>query len=136
MKRILGIVAFFLCACFASSLAAQDHDWYHERDERYRDEHWRGHIFQQVRWDLEHIDSSRWAAERERRRLERTKEELSDLQAKLEQGRFDRSELNDVIDSLTKSSNDTRLSPRDRDVLNDDTARLRDYREHHEHWNR
>jgi hypothetical protein len=28
------------------------------------------------------------------------------------------------------------LSPRDRDVLADDLNRLRDYREHHEHWNR
>jgi hypothetical protein len=29
---------------------------------------------------------------------------------------------------------DNRLSSRDRDMLNDDLNRMRDYREHHEDW--
>jgi hypothetical protein len=131
VKRIFAAGAI-LSACFALNVAAQD--WYHDREERFRDEHWRAHVFEHVKADLDHIGSARWAAGRERRRLERTDQELTDLQAKLDQGRFDQSELNDVIDSLTKSANDTRLSPRDRDVLHDDTERLRDYREHHDHW--
>lgn len=125
-------IATTLAACLAWSVAAQD--WYHERDERFRDEHWRAHIFDQVRSDLGHIQSAWHAAERERARLDRTRQELGDLQAKLDHGRYDEGELNDVIDSLAKSANDQRLSPRDRDVLQDDTNRLRDYREHHEHW--
>jgi hypothetical protein len=127
--------ATVMLACFACSAVAQG-DWYHERLERFRDEHWRNHIFEHVREDLDHIGSARWSAERERRRLDRTRQELADLQAKLEHGRYDEGELNDVIDSLVKSANDQRLSPRDRDVLHDDANRLRDYREHHEHWAR
>ena len=128
-------VATAVMACMACSAVAQG-DWYHEREERFRDERWRGHIFEHVRTDLDHIWSARHAADRERRRLERTKQELADLQAKLQAGRFDRGELDDVIDSLGKSAYDQRLSPQDRDVLRDDTNRLRDYREHHERWNR
>jgi hypothetical protein len=133
MKWIFQTGAIAL-ACLAFTVAAQD--WYHDREQRFRDEHWRSHVFEQVRSDLDHIGSARRAAERERRRLEKTKQELTDLQAKLDQGRYDEGELNDVIDSLAKSANDERLSPRDRDVLHDDTNRLREYREHHEHWAR
>ncbi len=130
MKRVFAFA--LLLGCFGVSVLAQD--WYHEREQRFRDEHWRAHLFEHVRQDLEHINSAAWAAPRERRRLDRTKQELTDLQAKLEGRRFDQGELNDVIDSITKSANDERLSPRDRDVLRDDDNRLRDYREHHEHW--
>lgn len=133
MRWTVG-VGTILLAAFGFTAAAQD--WYHDRDERFRDEHWRAHVFEHVRTDLDHIGSAWRAAERERHRLERTREELADLQAKLDQGRYDGGELNDVIDSLTKSANDERLSPRDRDVLHDDTNRLMDYREHHDHWAR
>ena len=56
------------------------------------------------------------------------------MQADLDQGRFDNGLLNDVIDSLRKSANDQRLSPRDRDVLSDDVNRLHDYQRNHNHW--
>jgi hypothetical protein len=56
------------------------------------------------------------------------------MQADLDQGRFDNGILNDVIDSIRKSSNDQRLAPRDRDVLADDLNRLKDYQDHHDHW--
>jgi hypothetical protein len=123
-----------MLACFGLTAVAQD--WYHDRDARFHDERWRGHIFEHVRADLDHIGSAIWASGRERARLDRTRQELSELQAKLEHGRFDEHELDDVIDSIRKSSNDERLARRDREVLNDDLARLQDYREHHEHWNR
>jgi hypothetical protein len=133
MKQIVraGLV---MLACFAWNAAAQD--WYHDRDERFRGEEWRGHVFEHVRVDLDHIGSAIWASGKERHRLERTKEELSDLQVKLEHARYDGHVLDDVIDSLRKSANDNRLSPRDRDVLHDDEHRLMDYREHHDHWKR
>jgi len=57
------------------------------------------------------------------------------MQADLDQGRFDNGLLNDVIDSIKKSSDDQRLSPRDRDVLNDDLNRLHDYQLNHKNWN-
>lgn len=121
-------------ACFGMSAFAQD--WYHDRDTRFQGEQWRGHVFEQVRMDLDHINSAYHAAERERRRLAKTREELANLQDKLNHSRYDGGELNDVIDSLRKSADDQRLSERDRSVLRDDVARLEDYRNNHDHWKR
>ena len=118
----------------ALALSALGQDWYHEREERYRGDRWRPQIFQHVRTDLDHVWSAFRASDKERRRLERTKEELAKMQADLDQGRFDNGLLNDVIDSLRKSSNDDRLAPRDREVLADDLTRLKDYQDHHNHW--
>lgn len=133
MKQILSAGLFMLASFGICSAAPQD--WYHDRDARFQGEQWRAHVFEHVRADLDHIGSAAWARGRERVRLDRTRQELSDLQMKLENHRYDEHELNDVIDSVQKSANDQRLAPRDRDVLHDDLNRLRDYREHHEHWN-
>jgi hypothetical protein len=132
MKTIL--TAGLLIALLGLSVAAQD--WYHEREERYRGERWRPQVFMQVRTDLDHIWSAVHASDKERQRLERTKEELTKMQADLDAGRFDNGLLNDVIDSIRKSSNDERLAPRDRAILADDVARLKDYQDHHNHWRR
>ena len=129
MQRFLTIGV--IMTAFTLSAVAQD--WYHERDERFRGEQWRGHVFMHVRSDLEHVWSGR-ASDKERRRIERTEEELTKMQADLDQGRFDNGILNDVIDSIRKSANDDRLAPRDRDVLADDLVRLKDYQDHHNHW--
>lgn len=117
----------------ALALSAVGQDWYHDREERFRGGQWRPHIFVHVRTDLEHVWSGR-AADKEQKRLERTKEELTKMQADLDQGRFDNGLLNDVIDSIRKSSNDERLPQRDRAVLADDVVRLKDYQDHHNHW--
>jgi uncharacterized coiled-coil DUF342 family protein len=121
-----------LAACVTLSGAAQD--WYADRDTRYQGEQWRAQVFTQVRSDLDHVWSARGASEKENTRLDRTKEELTELQAKLDHGQFDNGTLNDVIDSIRKSSNDQRLSPRDRAVLSDDVARLKDYQDNYKHW--
>ena len=113
-------------------VAAQD--WYHDRDSRFQGEEWRSHVFADVHEDLDHIGSAIWASGKERTRLETTRKELTELQAKLDGGMYDEHRLNDVIDSMTKSADDKRLTPKDRDILSDDVNRLRDYREHHEHW--
>src|ERR1700759_2590608 len=122
MKR--SITALLILASMTSIGFAQD--WYHDREARYQGEQWRPQVFTQVRADLDHIWSARGASEKENARLERTKEELTKMQGDLDQGRFDNGLLNDVIDSIRKSANDQRLSPRDRDVLKDDFARLPD----------
>jgi len=134
MKQIFK-ASLMLLGCLGLNAVAQD-DWYHQRDARFQGEQWRGHVFEHVKTDLDHIGSAIWASGKERRRLDRTRQELGDLQAKLQYARYDEHELNDVIDSVRKSSNDQRLAPRDRDVLNDDLARLADYRDHHERWGR
>ena len=116
------------------TFAASAQDWYHDRDARYQGEQWRSQIFTEVRTDLDHIWSARGASEKENTRLDKTKEELGKMQADLDQGRFDNGILNDVIDSLRKSANDQRLSPRDRAVLSDDVNRLHDYQQNHNNW--
>ncbi len=127
----LTLTAGLMIAALAFSAAAQD--WYHDRDERFRGEDWRPHIFMHVRSDLDHVWSAVRASDKERTRLERTKEELTRMQADLDQGRWDNGILNDVIDSIRKSSNDERLAPRDRAVLADDVNRLKEFQDRHHH---
>jgi hypothetical protein len=126
MKRFF--VACAIMAALAFSLVARD--WFHDREQRYRGEQWRSHLFMHVRADLEHVWTAR-AADKEVRRLERTKQELTQMQADLDQGRWDNGLLNDVIDSIQKSSNDERLSSRDRAMLADDLNRLKEFQNQH-----
>jgi hypothetical protein len=130
MKKILTAA---LVIAFAGSVASAQ-DWYRDREARFRGEQWRPQIFSQVGSDLNHIYSARNASEKENARLDRTRQELGKMQGDLDQGRFDNGLLNDVIDSLRKSSNDQRLDPRDRAVLSDDVSRLHDYQANHDHW--
>src|SRR5271156_5447728 len=108
----LSFKAGVIVAAFALSMAAQD--WYHDREERFRGEQWRAHIFEHVRTDLEHVWSGK-ASDKERTRLQKTEEELTKMQTDLNQGRWDNGVLNDVIDSIEKSSGDERFASRDRD---------------------
>jgi hypothetical protein len=126
------IKAGFIIGTLAVIAFAQD--WYREREERFRGEAWKAQVFTHVRTDLDHIWSAVRASDKERERLEKTKEELTKMQADLNQGRWDNGILNDAIDSIRKSSNDQRLAPRDREVLADDVNRLKDYQDHHNHW--
>jgi hypothetical protein len=127
MKRTF--TAVIILAALALTAAAQD--WYHDREERFRGEEWRSHVFMHVRTDLDHVWSAFRASDRERGRLERTKQELTKMQADFDQGRWDNNILNDVIDSIRKSSNDDRLAPRDRTVLADDLVRLKEFQDQH-----
>ncbi len=131
MKKIL--ITGFAVAALALGALAQD-DWYAQRDARFQGDQWRPHIFEDVRIDLEHVWSAADAKVREQVRLDRTKEELYKMQTDLDQGRFDNGLLNDVIDSMRKSSNDDRLAPRDRELIADDLIRLKDYQRNHNHW--
>ena len=130
MKKLMTaglILAFVTPITFAQ-------DWYRDREARYQGEQWRSQVFAQVSTDLDHVWSARGASEKENARLDRTREELTKMQADLDQGRFDNGLLNDVIDSIKKSADDHRLAPRDRAVLSDDLARLHDYQVNHNHW--
>lgn len=132
MKKIL--TSAVMVAAFSMGLVAQD--WYHDRTERFQGEAWRPHIFDNVRTDLEHVWSAGAAADRERDRLDKTKEELYKMQTDLEQGRVDNGILNDVIDSLRKSSDDDKLAQRDREVIADDFIRLKDFQKNPSAWPR
>ena len=126
MRHIL--TSALILTALAFSAIAQD--WYHEREERFRGEGWRPHLFMHVRNDLEHVWAGH-AADRERDRLVRTEQELTKMQADLDEGRWDNGLLNDVIDSIRKSSNDERLAPRDRNILADDLNRLKEFQDQH-----
>lgn len=127
MKRTSIVVVILAALTFT----AAGQDWYHDRDERFRGEEWRPHIFMYVNTDLEHVWSAVRASDQERTRLEKTKEELTKMQGDLDQGRWDNGILNDVIDSIRKSSNDNRLAQRDRAVLADDLTRLKEFQDQH-----
>jgi RNA polymerase-interacting CarD/CdnL/TRCF family regulator len=60
--------------------------------------------------------------------LARTKRELNELQSKLDSGGYDQPELDRVINGLERMVNDSNLSGRDRDMLNDDLNRMREFR--------
>jgi hypothetical protein len=128
MKKLIltGLIAVMFLGL---STVAQD--WYHDRDARFSDDRWRSRVFAEIRTDLDHIWSANQAADKERKRLDRTKQELRDLQAKLEHGEWDNGHVNDVVDSLRKSADDERLSERDRAVLRDDVNRLKDLQDQH-----
>lgn len=91
------------------------------------------------RWGREPLDRVRADLDRaardmhyltgsEARRFARAQEEIREFQEKWNRGRFDRGELDDVIGSLQRVVDSNRLRPRDRDLLLDDLARLRDIR--------
>jgi hypothetical protein len=142
IRRIarLGAAGIFLLG-LANTQAAQqtrdrdrdDQSWYQSRDSFYREQGWRMRFFDRVRDDLNRIQAKAFT-DNDDYRIERTKQELTDLQSKLAAGKYDEPELDSVIGALGKVVADNRLGGRDRDVLNDDLTRLRDYREHHENW--
>jgi hypothetical protein len=72
-------------------------------------------------WNIPGVPSSRRSGAHE--------EELTKMQTDLDRGRWDNGVLNDVIDSIRKSSSDNRLAERDRAVLADDLGRLKDFRD-------
>ncbi len=123
IRRGLTTAALFV---FAAGAYAQEGRWEGER--------WRMHLFAQVREDLDGVQHRWFTSGHDEYRIERTRHELDELQGGLEHHRYDERKLNEVIDSLHRVVADNRLSHHDRDMLNDDLNRLREYREHHEHW--
>ena len=140
-RSVLG-TGLLLCGLTAGLAQDRDHDrdrddsWYQTREQFYRGEHWRPRLFERVREDLDRVQSTTFPVSGDEYRLVRTKRELSELQDKLAAGRYDQPELDQVIAAMQRVVSSNKLSPRDRDVLNDDLNRLRDYREHHDRWQR
>lgn len=108
----------------------RDDDAYHHqaRNEGW----WRGHMFQRVREDLDHVQSVTYPFSADQYRLSRVKEELNELQNKYAAHEYDQGDLDDVINALARVVTNNQLSGRDRDMLTDDLGRLREFREHHE----
>ncbi len=127
----------FLVFSLAPTLAAQDNDSYHsDRDAYFHDQQWRGHLFERVKDDVQHVREVTWPSGGDQYRLDRTVDQLNDLQGKLASHVYDERDLDAVIGVLSRVVSDNRMAPRDRDMLNDDLSRLQDYRAHHADWDR
>lgn len=142
MKSILsnslagaGLLVFSLTAG-AQDRPRDDNSYHSQRDARFHDEHWRGHLFDDVRQDVEHVRAVTWPSGGDNYRLDDTIGALNQLQSKLADHVYDERDLTNVIGVLSRVVSDNRMAPRDRDILNDDLSRLRDYREHHADWDR
>jgi hypothetical protein len=138
MKRSLinniACAGLLLFSWSARQAVAQDRDdYYHAREGFYAGESWRMHLFERVRADLDHVQRVAFSGSDEYR-IVRTREQVAELQGKMAEGRYDQPELDDVIAGLGRVLADNRLTARDRDILNEDLTRVREYREHHENW--
>lgn len=115
-------------------LAPDPDAYYRNRDAWFAGQNWRGQLFHRVRQDVEYVQSVTFPGGGDQWRLERTLEELDELQGKLAAGNYDEEELDDVVAALQTVVRDNRLSFRDRDLLTDDLGRLRDFRSRHEEY--
>ena len=68
----------------------------------------------------------------DRDRLNHAEKQLREFAGKWSQGKFDKSDLDDAIESIQHVLDSNRLPDRDRDALSDDVARLRRMREAYE----
>lgn len=104
--------------------------FYREREERFHGDGWRNRLFAHIREDLEHVQRATFPLGADQYRLERTKQQLDELQDLLAHRRYDRRELDDVTRALRKVLEDNKLMPRDREILSDDLSRMLDFRDH------
>jgi uncharacterized protein YfkK (UPF0435 family) len=108
--------------------------YHREREQRFNGNDWRAMFFQHIREDLDHVDANTFPFGRDEARLGRTKFELDELQQKLAQGVYDERELDEAMGALQMVVSSNRLGVRDREVLTDDLARMREFRMRHEQF--
>ena len=142
MKHILlrtiagtGLTLFGLTASMQAQRPRDDDAYHRDRDDYYRGDQWRMRMFDRVRSDLDHVQTTVFGAARgDEWRLEKAKQELGELQQSFSEHRYNERALDDVISALQRVVSDNRLSERDRQILSDDVNRLREFRERHNDW--
>ena len=108
---------------------------YHEqRDQWFRGDNWRASFFHRIREDLDHVASGTFPFGGDQARIARTRYELDELQQKLSEGYYDERELDEVLQAWQMVLSSNRLAQRDREVLTDDLARMRDFRIRHDQY--
>jgi hypothetical protein len=137
LRTIAGtsLMLFGLSASMQAQPPRDDDAYHRDRDDYYRGDQWRARLFDRVRADLDHVQTT-WFPSGDQYRLAKAKQELSELQAAMADHRYDERALDDVLAAMQRVVSDNRLSNRDRDILNDDMGRLRQFREHHDDWDR
>ena len=109
----------------------RDGDAFHRgREDAFRREDWRMHLFARIREDLEYVRKITFPFGSDQYRVARAMDELDQLQQLQARGRYNPREVDDVVTALRKVVADNRLSPRDREALKDDLRRLQDFRAH------
>jgi hypothetical protein len=99
---------------------------YQEREDNYAG---RGRIFDRMRADLDRAEAGALPFTGDRMRIERAKQELNELQQRLDDGNYyDRRPLDDTVRAIQRvlDSNVT-MSDRNRDALSNDLSRLREW---------
>lgn len=134
---LLSSIAGASLLVLSLTATAQDRDsdtFHHDREAYFQGEHWHGHLFERVKEDVEHVRATAWPQGGDEFRLDRTIHELDDLQSKFANHVYDDSDLQRVIDTLGRVASFNRMPPRERNIITDDVARLREYRDHHADW--
>jgi hypothetical protein len=125
---------FGLTASMQAQRPRDDDSYHRDRDDYFRGDQWRARMFDRVRDDLNHVQTTWFTGGGDQYRLDRAKQELNELQTAMAEHRFNERALDDVVNAMQRVVSDNRLSDRDRSILNDDLARLRQFRERHDEW--
>src|ERR1700731_4129385 len=116
-----GLMLFGLSATIQAQPPRDDDRYHRDRDDYYRGDQWRARMFDRVRDDLNHIQTTWFSGGGgDQYRIERAKQELNELQTAMAEHRYNERALDDVINAMQRVVSDNRLSDRDRSILNDD----------------
>ena len=129
-----GLMLFGLTASMQAQRPRDDDSYHRDRDDYFRGDQWRARMFDRIRDDLNHVQTTWFSGGGDQYRLDRAKQELNELQTSMAEHRYNERALDDVVAAMQRVVNDNRLSDRDRSILNDDLARLRQFRERHDEW--
>jgi hypothetical protein len=136
LRTVAGtsLMLFGLTASMQAQRPRDDDSYHRDRDDYFRGDQWRARMFDRVRDDLNHVQTTWFSGGGDQYRLDRAKQELNELQTAMAEHRFNERALDDVVNAMQRVVSDNRLSDRDRSILNDDLARLRQFRERHDEW--
>jgi hypothetical protein len=129
-----GLMLFGLTASMQAQRPRDDDSYHRDRDDYFRGDQWRARMFDRVRDDLNHVQTTWFSGGGDQYRIDKAKQELNELQTAMAEHRFNERALDDVVNAMQRVVSDNRLSDRDRSILNDDLARLRQFRERHDEW--
>jgi len=129
-----GLMLFGLTVSMQAQRPRDDDSYHRDRDDYFRGDQWRARMFDRVRDDLNHVQTTWFSGGGDQYRIDRAKQELNELQTAMAEHRYNERALDDVVNAMQRVVSDNRLSDRDRSILNDDLARLRQFRERHDEW--
>lgn len=89
-------------------------------------------LFSNVRTDLDRAENNLPQYSADRYRFDRVRGELSELQRQWDESAYEPSQADHVVRALDRALASNDLYSRDRDRLNADLERMRDFRDNHE----